>query len=290
MLECLADLDASLRERGSGLVIRQGRAGGRAGASWPGRSAPTRCTSRPTWARSRGAVEAVRWRGLGASSCARIPGSRRWTSPARSARRRASPRRCSRPSTAPGSRHPAREVLGAPRTLPALPSGLAKGRLPSLDSLGLEQEVSEPPPGGEGGGAQAHERLAARRRARLRRTTTTPSGATAPRGCRPTCTSAACRPREIEERLPRGTGPEAFRRQLCWRDFYHHVILHFPRNARSEFQERYRGTISWSHAEKALRGAGARAAPASRWWTPGCASCGARAGCTTGRGSWWARS
>ena len=30
-----------------------------------------------------------------------------------------------------------RDVLGAPRKLPALPSGLAKGRIPSLASLGL---------------------------------------------------------------------------------------------------------------------------------------------------------
>jgi deoxyribodipyrimidine photo-lyase len=55
-------------------------------------------------------------------------------------------------------------------------------------------------------------------------------------------------PREIEQRLPGGAGAEAFRRQLCWRDFHHHVLLHFPRNARSEFQERYRGKLSWSRA------------------------------------------
>jgi deoxyribodipyrimidine photo-lyase len=43
---------------------------------------------------------------------------------------------------------------------------------------------------------------------------------------------------------------EAFRRQLCWRDFYAHVLLHFPGNARSEHQARYRGTIAWSHAAR----------------------------------------
>jgi deoxyribodipyrimidine photo-lyase len=57
-------------------------------------------------------------------------------------------------------------------------------------------------------------------------------------------------PREVEERLPRGAGPDEFRRQLCWRDFYHHVLLHFPRNARAEFQDRYRGAIRWSYAER----------------------------------------
>ena len=30
------------------------------------------------------------------------------------------------------------------------------------------------------------------------------------------------------------------------------MILHHPRNARSEFQQRYRGTIRWSYAEKAF--------------------------------------
>jgi deoxyribodipyrimidine photo-lyase len=56
--------------------------------------------------------------------------------------------------------------------------------------------------------------------------------------------------RAVEERLPRGKGAEAFHRQLCWRDFYHHVLHHFPRNARSEFQDRYRGAIKWSYAER----------------------------------------
>ena len=57
-------------------------------------------------------------------------------------------------------------------------------------------------------------------------------------------------PREIEERLPRGEGPAAYRRQLGWRDFYAHVLGHFPANARSEFQERYRGAIRWSRARR----------------------------------------
>jgi deoxyribodipyrimidine photo-lyase len=60
------------------------------------------------------------------------------------------------------------------------------------------------------------------------------------------CVSA----RELEQRLPAGEGPSAFARQLCWRDFHHHVLAHFPRNARSEFQARYRGTLRWSRAER----------------------------------------
>ena len=57
-------------------------------------------------------------------------------------------------------------------------------------------------------------------------------------------------PREVEERLPGGKGAAEFQRQLCWRDFYHQLLFHFPRNSRSEFQHRYRGKIRWSYAEK----------------------------------------
>jgi deoxyribodipyrimidine photo-lyase len=59
-------------------------------------------------------------------------------------------------------------------------------------------------------------------------------------------------PRELEHRLPPGEGADAFRRRLCWRDFLHQVLHHFPRNARSELQARYRGSIRWSRAERAF--------------------------------------
>jgi deoxyribodipyrimidine photo-lyase len=52
-------------------------------------------------------------------------------------------------------------------------------------------------------------------------------------------------PRALEAGLPTGEGAEAFRRQLCWRDFYHYVHFHRPENARVEHQERYRGTLAW---------------------------------------------
>jgi deoxyribodipyrimidine photo-lyase len=57
------------------------------------------------------------------------------------------------------------------------------------------------------------------------------------------CVSA----REVEHRLGDDAGSAAFRRQLCWRDFYGHVLGHHPSNAVREFQERHRG-MRWSHA------------------------------------------
>jgi deoxyribodipyrimidine photo-lyase len=144
---------------------------------------------------------------------------------------------------------PRREVLGRPRTLGSLPRAVRKGRLPSLADLGRRQEVEQPLRGGETAG---RERLARFLRSDVGRYGDDHDAPGADRTSRlsPYLHFGCLSPRELEERLPRGDGPAAFRRQLCWRDFYHHVLLHHPRNARSEFQDRYRGSISWSYAER----------------------------------------
>jgi deoxyribodipyrimidine photo-lyase len=146
-------------------------------------------------------------------------------------------------------REPRREVLAPPRPLGSPPSGVRKGRLPSLGELGLEREVEEPLPGGERAG---RERLASFLRSRVQVYDRNHDALGSDRTSRlsPYLHFGCLSPREIEERLPRGKGPDAFRRQLCWRDFYHHVLLHFPQNARFEFQDRYRGSISWSRARR----------------------------------------
>jgi deoxyribodipyrimidine photo-lyase len=143
---------------------------------------------------------------------------------------------------------PRREVLGAPRSLPGPATGTAAGTLPTLASFGLAQELSDPMPGGE-----------AAARARLRRFLAGPvddyddgrnvlTGESVSR-LSPYLHFGAISPREIEERLGGGRGAQAFRRQVCWRDFYAHVLGHFPANTKSEFQERHRG-MPWSRAAK----------------------------------------
>jgi deoxyribodipyrimidine photo-lyase len=183
---------------------------------------------------------------------------------------------------------PRRHVIGAPQSFGSLPRGVRIGRMPSLDSLGLEQEVERPMKGGE---EQGRERLARFLRSGVRSYRDThdavPDDATSRLsaylhfGC--------LSPREIESRLPGGVGAQELRRQLCWRDFYHHVLLNFPRDARSEFQERYRGAITWSRAEGHFE-----AWREGRTGFPlvdaGCVSCAPRAGCTTARSSSSARS
>jgi deoxyribodipyrimidine photo-lyase len=149
-------------------------------------------------------------------------------------------------------RAPRRDVVGRPRAFGPLPPEVRKGRLPSLASLGLEQEVEDPLPGGEpaargrlsrflGDGVREysdnHDALGRDKTSRLS----------------PYLHFGCLSPREIESRLPRGKGADAFRRQLCWRDFYHQVLLSFPGNAHHEFQERYRGELSWNDDEDAFR-------------------------------------
>ncbi len=147
------------------------------------------------------------------------------------------------------SRQPRREVLSAPDELGGPGTKAAAGRLPELEDLGLEQELIEPVSGGESAARQALNRfldgpldgyddgrdiLAGESVSRLS----------------PYLHFGCLSPREIEERVGCGPGAEAFRRQLCWRDFYAHVLGHFPANARTEYQRRYRGRIRWSHAQK----------------------------------------
>ncbi|HEY6398808.1 MAG TPA: deoxyribodipyrimidine photo-lyase [Solirubrobacteraceae bacterium] len=142
-----------------------------------------------------------------------------------------------------------REVLHAPSALPPLPTEADPGRLPSLSELGLQQEVGSPSPGGERAGAAAAKRFLARlvegydsgrndlgdeRASRLS----------------PYLHFGCISPRWLESRLPDSAGGESFRRQLCWRDFYAHVLRNFPANARHEHQARYRDAILWNQEEE----------------------------------------
>lgn len=248
LLDCLAELDAGLRERGSGLVIRRGRPEDELArlALQTGARAVHFTADVSPFARRRGERVAA---ALDGADLRPHPGLNAVDEIAEVRTKQGKPYTVFSPFHRTWLDVPRREVLEAPRKLPGLPSKLARGRLPSLQSLGLRQEVSDPPPGGEAaarraadrfldgpvrGYADAHDALGEDGTSRLS----------------PYLHFGCLSPRQLEDRLPRGKGAEAFRRQLCWRDFYHHVLVHFPRNARSEFQERYRGKIRWSRARR----------------------------------------
>jgi deoxyribodipyrimidine photo-lyase len=248
LLECLSELDAALRERGSGLVLRHGAPERELAELARLTKAQTLHFTRDVtpFARSRGARvrEALAGGGVELHGHPGLGAIDELDAPRTQAGR---PYTVFTPFHRAWEREPRRDVLGAPRELPPLPARLAKGRIPSLRALGLEQEVAEPARGGE---RPARERLArfladdvrgyGQGRDEL--------GADSTSRLSPYLHFGCLSPREIEQRLPGGAGAEAFRRQLCWREFHHHVLLHFPRNARSEFQERYRGKLSWSRA------------------------------------------
>jgi deoxyribodipyrimidine photo-lyase len=136
---------------------------------------------------------------------------------------------------------PRREVHGAPRTL-TLPPGLRTGEIPRA-RCPLDAPIGQP---GEKAGrermhafvrdglhayADDHDRLAGG------------SSELSPY-LHFGCVSA----RELEERAGRSG---AFVRQLGWRDFYAHVLLHNPRNAVAAYQEGM-DALEWDDDEEAF--------------------------------------
>jgi len=263
LLECLADLDRSFRTRGSRLFVRHGP--------------PQRELA--ALARDLGA-EAVhfsadvgpfaRRRQLAVSRALAQDGVDAVAHPGQFAVDQLEPIRTGAgdpytvftPFYRRWMQEPRRDVLGAPRRLPdpeatettratraAEATGVeaAAGELPELSELGLEQALIDPMPGGEMEGRKALERFLAGPVDDYGDTRDQLAGGQVSR-LSPYLHFGCLSPREIEHRLKEGDSAGAFRRQLCWRDFYAHVLGHFPANARSEYQPRYRGTIRWSHA------------------------------------------
>ena len=64
-----------------------------------------------------------------------------------------------------------------------------------------------------------------------------------------------------------GDGPRVYASELCWRDFYAHVLWHFPHCARRSFRREY-DARALARRPGGLRRVDATAAPATRWSTP----------------------
>jgi deoxyribodipyrimidine photo-lyase len=256
LIECLSELDASLRERGSGLVVRHGpperelsELAEKVAAEhlhFTGDVSPfaRKRGDRTRAALERAGVELHAHPGLAAVDeigAVRTQAGKPYT--------------VFTPFHRAWERERRRDVRAAPRALPPLPGRLAKGRLPSLRELGLEQEVERPPRGGEGAARERLVRFLAEHVDDYENGRDALAGDASSR-LSPYLHFGCVSAREVEQRLlerpKRGAGPQAFRRQLCWRDFHHHVLLHFPRNARSEFQQRYRGKLAWSRSTRSF--------------------------------------
>jgi deoxyribodipyrimidine photo-lyase len=245
LLECLTDLDAALRRRGGGLVVLRGpperelpELAGRIGAD----SVHFTHDVSP-YARGRG--ERMR-EALGHVELHAHPGLTVVDHVGDITTQQGKPYTVFSPFHRTWEHEPRRDVLAAPRRV-TLPDGVQPGAIPDLAELGLEQEVHEPMRGGESEGRrrlanflagpidsyeESHDALGEDRTSRLS----------------PYLHFGCVSAREVESRASNA----AFRRQLGWRDFYHHVLLRHPDNAFHEFQQRYRGTLGWSDDREAL--------------------------------------
>jgi deoxyribodipyrimidine photo-lyase len=250
LLECLRELDAGLRELGSRLFIRRGspprelsRLAREVGAETLHFTADV-----GPFARKRQA-EVKRAMGEAGVTAHAHPGlfAVDGLEPIRTGA--GGPYTVFTPFFRNWSTQPRRDVLHMPRSLPGTGDRAEVGRLPRLERLGLEQQLSDPMPGGEPAAREALRRFLAGPVHGYAEGRDELSGDSVSR-LSPYLHFGCVSPREIEDRLQPGAGEDAYRRQLCWRDFYAHVLGHFPANAHSEYQERYRATITWSHAEK----------------------------------------
>jgi deoxyribodipyrimidine photo-lyase len=244
LIESLADLDGSLRDRGGGLVVRRGPPERELAllAREVGATEVHFTRELTPYARRRGERVSSALGDLGVELHAH-PGLTVADDVTALVTGEGRPYTVFSPFHRTWLEADRRQVLPAPRKVP-LPAGLDRGSIPALAELGLEQEVEDPARGGEAEGRRAldrflrgpvddygtqHDQLGSDRTSRLS----------------PYLHLGCVSPRAIEDRLGDAKGPQAFRRQLCWRDFYHQVIHGFPANAHDEFQERYRRSIDW---------------------------------------------
>jgi deoxyribodipyrimidine photo-lyase len=250
MLESLSDLDAGLRDAGSGLLIRHGDPAQQLIelARAVGAESVHAAVDAGPFARGRDRAVQSRLKAAGIELRGH-PGT--FVADDLSAIRTGNddPYTVFTPFYRRWLKAPRRSVLGAPTSLAPLPDGLERAHVPALSELGLRQEVRAPARGGIQAAAIAASRfldtlvegydsgrddLGQERASRLS----------------PYLHFGCISPRALELALPDSDGGEAFRRQLCWRDFYAHVLRSFPANASAEHQQRYRGTLRWNDDER----------------------------------------
>jgi deoxyribodipyrimidine photo-lyase len=238
LLQSLADLDGSLRDRGSGLIVRLGLPErvlpalvDELGAERVHVSADVGPFARERDARVRERLGAGLHEHPGIFVADRLDELRTTTE---------RPYTVFTPFYRAWRELPRRRALAPPRTLPSLPGGIARGRLPGLEELGLSGPAGDAMEGGERAGRDRMERFfGAREYEAGRETLAAPETSKLSPYLHLGCISA----RELEQ----CAGSGEFVRQLAWRDFYAHVLLHFPENAHAEQQERYRGALTYSN-------------------------------------------
>jgi deoxyribodipyrimidine photo-lyase len=144
-----------------------------------------------------------------------------------------------------------RRAVEAPPARLELPEGLDPGAIPSLADLGFAPELPDPMPPGEPAARARMEAWLAGGLAEYHHRQDRMDGGTSELS--PYIHFGCLSVRALEERALAAGGPgaEAYARQLAWRDFYAHVLLHFPSNARRAFKPEF-DALEWSADEAAL--------------------------------------
>ena len=238
MRSCLVELDASLKERGAGLLVREGtphvelpRLAGEVNAAAVYWAADVSPFARARDEKVRAALD---------TEVRELPGS--FTIDLTALK----PYQVFSPYHRAWLDAPRREVQPAPAEI-SMPT-VARGRLPKLDHVELPDPTREP--GERAGRAALADWLdgGLKDYAKNHDDLSTDSSRLSPY-LHFGCLSA----REIEAEVAgrRGKGAEEFRRQLAWRDFYGQLLLHHPDAARRELQERFR-SLEWDEDDELL--------------------------------------
>jgi deoxyribodipyrimidine photo-lyase len=243
MLDCLAELDSALRERGGKLAIRHGR---------PEEVVPALCAELGArdlyftadvspWARERDRRTVAALDGVEAHA---MPGACVVDDPAAIRTKQGKPYTVFSPFARSWREVPRRAVLPAPRTVDT-PRNVKAGSLPKLEELGL----SEPPsrgtfPAGEEAARRQFKAFLRTGIDRYAEARDAPKGGSSRLSpyLRWGCLSALALDAKVADM--EGDGPEDYRTELAWRDFYSAVLIHFPYVTRQEFIERMRD-LEW---------------------------------------------
>jgi deoxyribodipyrimidine photo-lyase len=251
MRGCLVELDAALRDRGAGLVVRRGKPETeipRLAADVGAHDVYFTADASP-WSRRRDqqVIDALARDGVRAHAS---PGAFVVDDPSNIRTGQGKPYTVFTPFGRAWEGEERRRRATTPRTL-SMPAEVRSGRLPKLADLGVE---NEPELAFEPGEEAARKAMNAFLR--------TPVGdyedrhdhaAGGTSRLSPYLRWGCISPLELEAkaRERRGAGPDAFVRQLAWRDFYAAVLMHFPFVVKDEFQERYRD-LEWARKSRKL--------------------------------------
>ena len=251
MLECLRDLDHSLREHGSRLVVRDGSPALEIArlAKEVGAAAVHATADVGPFARRRDS-HVCRVLEAAGVKLELHPGLFAVDAPAEIVTAAGGPYTVFTPFFRSWSRAARRDPICAPMALPEPPRKVRTGAIPTLGALGLEERVPHPPSGGERAGRARMMSFLERGLERYdeERDMVASSGTSA---LSPYLHFGCISPRELEARLDADApGSQEFRRQLGWRDFYAQLLWAYPSNARLEYRRGYRGTVKWIRARR----------------------------------------